>query len=152
MTSAPVVIPGVAGPVTAEYSFWSGYTFVVDGRRVSSRNRMQRNRVTLPGTSGPVEATIKGALGYLQAHPTLVVDGAGYPMGPATPVVLKILSALPVLLVLGGLLGGVAGAAAMATNATFVRRTWPAGVKAALMIGMFAAAAGLYVGAVRVLL
>ncbi len=73
MPFADLHIPGVAGPVSTDYSFWSGFRFFVDGQRVKPQG-FPRNRLTLPGVGGP-----GGAEGEAPGNPgpTPRVGGGG---------------------------------------------------------------------------
>lgn len=140
MTFAPLSVPGVAGEVRTESSFWSGYRFFVDGRRIKPHG-FPRNRLTLPGTAGPVEARLKG--GLFRAHPVLVVDGTEHTTGPPTPGGLQALAILPVLSIVAfqGLLGFLLAFGAVAINMGIVRSSRPNGTKAALLVATFAVVA-----------
>lgn len=54
MTISTLSIPGVAGTITVEQAFFSGFRFFVDGVRVKPHG-FPRSRLTLPGVAGPVE-------------------------------------------------------------------------------------------------
>ena len=132
MTLAVLTIPGVAGDIVTKSSFWGGFTFAVDGRRVKPHG-FPRNRLALPGTDGPVEATIKG--GTLRAHPTLVVGKTEYRTGPPTPLGLQISALLPLAalaLVQGGL-GVLVAFGGVAINMGILRREISSRAKYALM-------------------
>lgn len=140
MAFAALTIPGVSGDIAIDYSFWRGYTFTVDGQRVKPQG-FPRNRLTLPGASGPpVEAKIKG--GLFRAHPVLVVGGTEYPTGPPTPLGMQILALLPILalLLVQGALGFLVAFGALAINMGVVRGSHSGSVKAALMVAIFIAA------------
>src|SRR4029078_1051941 len=140
MAFAALTIPGVSGDIAIDYSFWRGYTFTVDGQRVKPQG-FPRNRLTLPGASGPpVEAKIKG--GLFRAHPVLVVGGTEYPTGPPTPLGMQILALLPILalLLVQGALGFLVAFGALAINMGVVRVSRSGSVKAALMVAIFIAA------------
>ena len=136
MTFAPMAIPGVAGEISTTYSFWTGYRFFVAGRRIKPHG-FPRNKLTLPGTAGPVEAKIKG--GAFRAHPILVSGGTEHTTGPATPSALQMLGVLPALsiLVLQGLLGFVLAFGGVAVNMAIIRGVRSNRVKVALMLTTF---------------
>jgi hypothetical protein len=147
MAFADLSIPGVAGVVSTDYSFWSGYRFFVDGERVKLHG-FPRNRLTLPGVTVPVEAKVKAGLN--RAYPALVVGDREYPTGPATPVVLQVLTLLPLLtllLVQGGIGFGVAFGGVL-VNLGIARGERSLAVKVALMVGTLVAAVALDLTAV----
>lgn len=132
MTLAVLTIPGVAGDIVTETSFWSGFKFVVGGQRVKPRG-FPRNRLTLPGTAGPVEATVKG--GILRPHPTLVVGGTEYRTGPPTSRGLQISALLPLLTLalVQGFFGFLVAFGGVAINMGVLRRELPIRTKYALL-------------------
>jgi hypothetical protein len=136
MTFAPMTIPGVSGEISTTYSFWTGYRFFVDGQRVKPRGFL-RNRLTLPGAAGPVEAKIKG--GAFRAHPVLVVGDGEYTTGPPTPRLLQALGVLPVLsiVVFQGLLGFALAFGGVAINMSVIRSARSDRAKIALMSATF---------------
>lgn len=140
MAFAPISIPGVAGVIETESSFWAGYKFFVEGQRIKPRG-FARNKLTFPGVSGTLEAKIKG--GLFRAHPILVADGKEYTTGPPTPGGLQALALLPALsiLVFQGLLGFLLAFGSVAVNMGIIRSTRTNGVKAALLAGTFAVVA-----------
>lgn len=147
MAFADVTIPGVSGTVSTDYSFWGGYRFIVDGQRVKPHG-FPRNRLTLPGTSGSVEAKIKG--GVARAHPALVVGGEEYPTGPATPRLQQVIALLPLLtlLLVQGAIGFVVAFGGTAVNMGIVRGEQRDGVKVGLMIATLVAAVAVDVAVV----
>ena len=120
MTESVITIPGVLGELTARSSFWQGWIFHVDGERVRPHG-FPRNRLTLPGDSGPIPARIKG--GLFRAYPTIVVDQTEYPTGPPTPRGLQILALLPLALILlvQGILGFAVAFVSVAVNMSIRR-------------------------------
>jgi hypothetical protein len=139
MAFATLTIPGVSGDISIAYSFWKGYTFTLDGQRVKPQG-FRRNRLTLAGTSGPVQAKIKG--GLFRAYPVLVVGGTEYPTGPPTPRGLQILALLPVLalLLVQGALGFLVAFGGVVINMGIVRGSRSGSAKAALMAVTFVGA------------
>jgi hypothetical protein len=119
MRTQPLAIPGLAGPIVLESSFWtSQFTVTVGGHEAP---RTGRRRFALPAAGGgAVEGTLRGT--FLDVYPTVEIAGTRYPTGPAVPVILRILVALPFVLVfLGGLVGGLIGAAGVLGNMAVVR-------------------------------
>lgn len=140
MPFAPITIPGVTGEILTTYSFWTGYKFFVEGQRVKPHG-FPRNKLTFPGTNGPVEAKIKG--GLFRAHPVLVVGDTEHTTGPPTPRGLQALALLPLLsiVILQGALGFVLAFGAVAASMGVIRGTGTNGAKAALMVGILLAVA-----------
>lgn len=128
---------GVAGRLSTTYSFWKGSAFAVDGQRVKP-NGFLRNRLSLPGVSGAVEATIKG--GLVRAHPTLVLGGREYSNGAATPIGGQVLALLPVLqpAIVHDALGFLVAFGAIALNMSIIRSGRPNATKAGLMVAVLA--------------
>lgn len=131
MTTTSLTIPGVAGTITVEQSPWSGYRILVDGVRIKPRG-FPRNRLTLPGVDGPVEARVKG--GALRVHPIIVIDGVEHPTGPPTPRVLQVLVAAPVvgIILIQGVIGFLLAFGGVYLNQAIVRSDRPHGTKVAL--------------------
>jgi hypothetical protein len=126
-------IPGVSGGISVEPTFWKGFRYSVDGQPIKPHG-FPRNRLTLPGTAGPVEAKVKG--GVARAYPSLVVDGKDYATGPATPRAQQVVALLPVLLLLlvQGALGFLVAFVAVSTNMGIVRSERPNAAKIGLMV------------------
>jgi hypothetical protein len=126
------MIPGLAGPVVVASSFWSNrFTITAGGTPVE---RVGRKRYALPTTgSGTVDATVSG--GFLDAYPTLTINGVKHRTGPPVPIVLRAVAVFPFALVfLGGLLGGLFGAIGWWANMAILRLGLPSAVKALLML------------------
>ena len=132
MALAVLTIPGVTGDIVTEASFWSGFKFVVGGKRVKPRG-FPRNRLTLPGAAGPVEATVKG--GILRPHPTFVVAGTEYRTGPPTARGLQISALLPLLTLalVQGVFGFLVAFGGVAMNMGVLRRELSIRAKYALL-------------------
>jgi hypothetical protein len=132
MPFAILTIPGVSGDISTHCSFWSGLTFSIDGQRIKAHG-FPRTRLTLPGTSGPVDAKVKG--GPFRAHPALVVGGTEYATGPPTPTALQVLALLPLLafVLVHGALGALVALGGVAMNMSNVRGTRSDRSKATLM-------------------
>ena len=126
-------IPGVSGGISVEPTFWKGFRYTVDGQLIKPHG-FPRNRLTLPGTTGPVEAKVKG--GVARAYPSLVVDGKDYPTGPATPRGQQVVALLPLLLLLlvQGAVGIFVALAALSTNMGIVRSERSNTAKIGLMV------------------
>lgn len=136
MTSTDLSIPGVAGEILIEYGSLGGHKFTVGGEPVRPHG-FPRNKLTLPGTDGPVEAKVKG--GLFRAHPALLVGGKEYAAGPPTPRVLQILALLPLaaLLLVQGALGFLVAFGGIAVNMGVVRSERSDGVKVGLVVATF---------------
>jgi hypothetical protein len=132
MAFADMTIPGVAGTISTQYGFWSGYRFTIGGQRVKPHGFPRR--LTLPGADGPIEAKLKG--GWLSAHPVLIVGGAAFSTGPVAPRVQRILAVLPLaaFLLVQGALGALLAVGGTAINMGIVRSERPGGAKVALMV------------------
>lgn len=142
MPFAILHIPGVSGGISTEFSFWRGFKFHVAGERVTPHG-FPRNRLTLPGLSGPVPAKVKS--GLARAHPTLVVDGKEYPTGPPTPKGQQILALLPLLLLVlvQGALGIVVAFGAVMVNMGTIRGERSNATKVGLMVAILVSAAAI---------
>ena len=140
MAFAALDIPGLAGTLSTEYSFWKGYRFSVAGQQVRPHG-FPRNRLTLPGSHGPLEATVKG--GPVRAHPILVVDGTEYPTGPPTPTSQQVLALLPLalLLLVQGAVGAGVALGAVSANMAVVRAEKSPAAKVGLMLAVLVVAA-----------
>ncbi|MGO4601706.1 hypothetical protein [Terrabacter sp. 2YAF2] len=140
MPIATVNIPGVSGDIAVEQSFWKGFKFSVAGQQVKPHG-FPRNRLTLPGAAGPIEAKVKG--GVARAYPSLVIDGKDYPTGPPTPKAQQVLALLPLLLLLlvQGALGILVAFGALSVNMGIVRAERSNGAKLGLMAAVLVVAA-----------
>ena len=140
MPIATVNIPGVSGDIAVEQSFWKGFTVIVAGQHVKPHG-FPRNRLTLPGAAGPIEAKVKG--GVARAYPSLVVDGKDYPTGPPTPKAQQVLALLPLLLLLlvQGALGILVAFGALSVNMGIVRAERSDTAKLGLMAAVLVVAA-----------
>lgn len=133
MPISDVTIPGVAGPLSTSYSFWSGYRYAVAGAHVKARGIL-RNRLTLPGLDAPVEVKVRATL--LRAYPTFVVGDRTYSAGPVTPRIQQVLAVLPVagLLLLPSAVGLLIAIGAVAVNQSTVRSARSDGAKIGLLV------------------
>jgi len=129
-------IPGV-GTVTLQNKFWTGPELRVDGVAVT---RKGRNFALVGKDGGAVPATIEGV--YFDAYPTVLANGQRYRTGPATALWLKVVSALPltvILVFLGGAIPIVLGLGGMAMNLTILRSDRAVNAKVGLMLAVVAA-------------
>jgi hypothetical protein len=151
MPIATVHVPGVSGDISVEQSFWKGFRFTVAGQPVKPHG-FPRNRLTLPGAAGPIEAKVKG--GVARAYPSLVIDGKDYPTGPPTPKAQQVLALLPVLLLLlvQGALGILVAFGALSINMGIVRAERSNAAKIGLMAAVLVAAATIDIVLVTVVL
>lgn len=142
MPIATLNIPGVSGDIAVEQSFWKGFKFTVAGQQVKPHG-FPRNRLTLPGAAGPIEAKVKG--GVARAYPSLVIDGKDYPTGPPTPKAQQVLALLPLLLLLlvQGALGILVAFGALSVNMGIVRAERSNGAKLGLMAAVLVVAAAI---------
>ena len=135
-----MTIPGLAGPVVVESSFFANrYTITAGGFQAI---RIGRNRYAVPAAgSGTVDTAVSG--GFFDAYPTLTVNGVKHRTGPPVPMVFRILAVPPILVItVGGALGGVIGALGWAVNMAILRLSLSSAVKALLMLAVPAAAYG----------
>lgn len=135
MTYADVTIPGVAGALSTDGSFWTGLRFSVAGERVKPKG-FPRNKLSLPGTGAPVAAKVKA--GLLRPYPTFVVGGEEYPTGPPTPRGLKVLSWLPLLglVIVQGVVGVLVAFGGLALCMGVIRSERSRAATVALLLGV----------------
>lgn len=148
MKTDPIIIDGVAGPVVVTLpTFFGTHALLVGGQPAP---RIRRRRYALPTTTGgTVEALLR--TGFADPYPTVEVNGARFRTGPQTPVALRVLTLLPLLLVpIGGCLGGLIGALGFIANVTVARTRIPSAAKALSMIGVSAVALVAWVAVVAV--
>ena len=134
MRSGPIFIDGIAGPVLVDSKFWNGKQLVtVDGVQIPTTGR---RRFPLPTTDGAtVDARVTSSL--VSPYPTIEIAGVKHEMGPALPIVLKVLILLPAVLLLGGgALGGLIAAMAILANARIAAWTNSSAVKGFAMVGV----------------
>lgn len=139
---ATLNIPGTPGPLRIENSFWKGLRFSINGHPIKLHGFL-RNRLTLPGMQGPIEAKVKG--GALHAHPSLMIGGQEFMTGPPTPKIQQVLALLPLLLLVlvQGAFGFLIAFGAIAANMGIIRAEHSAGTKIGLLFATFLAAATL---------
>lgn len=138
MPFAPLAIPGVAGNVIVEGSFWRGYRLTLNGERLKLHG-FPRTKLTLPGTAGPIQAKMKG--GMLRAHPSVVVDDVEYASGPPTPWAQQVLALLPLLglVLVQGALGFLVAFGGVAIGMKIIRTERSSTQKIALLVAIAAA-------------
>jgi hypothetical protein len=127
-------IDGVAGPVVVITSFWWGRPAVfVAGVPAPRRGTRQ---FALPATGGgEVDAFVLSA--FTDPYPIITINGTSHRTGPTEPVVLRVLTLAPLLLVaIGGALGGLVGAVGVAANLGVTRTQIPSFAKALIMVGV----------------
>jgi hypothetical protein len=128
------MIESVAGPVVVTtHALWGQPAITVGGQAAP---RVGKRQYALPATAGgTVAATVRN--GLADPFPTLEINGIRHRTGPKVPVVLQILSVLPIVLVaVGGLVGGLIGGLGFVVNLSVARTSQPAVVKALLMVGV----------------
>ncbi|MET0698614.1 MAG: hypothetical protein ABWY93_03025, partial [Mycobacterium sp.] len=91
---------------------------------------------------GPVQGRLLTP--YTDAFPKVEVGGVVYPTGPATPIGLRILALLPVVLFVGGALGIVLAGFAIIANFAVIRSGASKVAVMATCVGTAVAGAGLY--------
>jgi hypothetical protein len=149
MRTQPTTIDGLAGPVVVDLNALTGKsTLTVGGVPAEGRRRGQYLLPTADG--GTVEARVRTTL--LDPYPVLHINGAKHRTGPATPMALRLLGLLPLLLVtVGGALGGGLGALGAIVNLAVQRSSQSTAVKAVIMVAVLAAVTLTYLGVVGLL-
>src|SRR5215510_9151918 len=143
MRTKPLTVTGLAGPVVLESAFFANrYSITVGGQPAT---RIGRGRYVLPTVGGGmVEARVRG--GFFDAWPSLEINGVAHRTGPSTPVALRALAWVPVVLLFaGGALGGVIGMLAVAVNMAIARLAWSAAGRALVMIAILAIAVMMWI-------
>jgi hypothetical protein len=93
----PLTITGLAGPVVLETNFLTGkHSITVRGHPAPRAGR----RFTLPTAGGGTVEAVRDQ--FLDAYPNLEIHGVKHRTGPPTPMVLRILALVPILLHRGG--------------------------------------------------
>lgn len=130
----PISIDGVAGPiVVTTNAFWGRPRVTVGG--VPAPRTGNRQYALPAAAGGAIEATVRSA--FADPYPTVEVNGVRHRTGPAVPLVLRVMTLLPVLLVaVGGALGGLAGGLGFVANSAVARTRIPSAVKALIMVGV----------------
>jgi len=133
----PVTIDGIAGPVAMDVNwFTGGHSMTVGGQPALKSGR---RRYQLPTTDGHmVEAKVRST--FFDVYPTVELAGITYRLGPATPVALRVVMLLPLVLLAGGAIGAFIGVVAIIINATILRGSVSSLVKIVLMIAVLGVA------------
>ena len=138
MRTEPTTIQGLAGPVVVDMNTLTGKsTLSVGGVPAEVRRRGYYLLPTAGG--GTVEARVRATL--LDPYPVLHINGAKHRTGPASPMVLRVLGLLPLLLLaVGGALGGIVAAFGVILNLSVQRGSQSTAVKAVIMLAVLGAA------------
>ncbi|MGC4759165.1 hypothetical protein [Micromonospora trifolii] len=133
MNTEPLHVAGVAGPIVIATKALFGHPAVTVGGVPAPRTG---KRYALPAVDGGVvQATVRNVLA--DPYPTVEVNGVKHRTGPSTPIFLRILAMLPILLLtVGGLLGALIGALGVWANLTVARTRMTTAVKALAMVGI----------------
>ncbi|WP_430502721.1 hypothetical protein ACQRWP_14330 [Micromonospora trifolii] len=133
MNTEPLQVAGVAGPIVIATKALFGHPAVTVGGVPAPRTG---KRYALPAVDGGVvQATVRNVLA--DPYPTVEVNGVKHRTGPSTPIFLRILAMLPILLLtVGGLLGALVGALGVWANLTVARTRMTTAVKALAMVGI----------------
>lgn len=137
----PFRIPGTDGPeLVVRRSFLGTISLLVDGVRVkpSTRRRLQWELPLRDGSTAHLE--VVGQWTGLRAR----VNGNEVPLEQRIPRWQVLISALPLALVVGGLIGGVIGVIGAGTNTVLVRRIRSTPLRVAALVGVTVLAGGAY--------
>lgn len=131
MRTAPVTIAGLAGPVVVEHNSFTGKSTVQVGS--SWAEAQGRGWFLLPTAAG---GTVRGRVRkpLVDPYPSVEIDGFKHRTGPESPVLLKVLTLLPLALMIGGLFGALLGVLGITANLAIARGPQSTGAKAALML------------------
>jgi hypothetical protein len=116
--------------------FTGGHSMTVGGQPATKTGRRSYQLPTADG--GTVEATVRPT--FFDVHPAVNIGGVRHRLGPATPVWLRVVMLLPIVLLAGGALGIFIGLMAILVNATILRASVSTAVKVLLMIGILVVA------------
>ena len=144
MTDGEVVIPGVVGRITISApGLFRGAQILVDG---APAKKGGWGKVLLQRADGStVEAKLADHL--TRTVPSIQIGADKYSAGVPIPIVQIVLMFLPFgLVTVGGALGGLCGGVGFVANQLIVRSNRPAGLKAALMLGVTGAAVLAFLG------
>lgn len=142
MRTEPVTIRGLAGPVVVTMNTFTGRSSVtVNGAPVQGGRRGGYDLPTANG--GTVPAKVRANL--LDPYPIIEVGGVKHRTGPQVPAALRVLTLLPLILVLGGAIGGLLGGVGAVTNLAVARTRQSTAAKAGIMVLVLLAAAVAYV-------
>ena len=118
-------------------AFTGRHTMTVGGQPAT---RTGRRTYHLPTTGGgTVEAFVRPT--FFDVYPSVRIGGVSHRLGPPTPVWLRVVMLLPIVLLAGGGLGILLGLVAVLVNATILRASVSAAAKVLLMIGVLVLAA-----------
>ncbi|HEU4421254.1 MAG TPA: hypothetical protein VFR67_01800 [Pilimelia sp.] len=121
--------------------FTGGHSMTVGGQPASKSGRRTYH---LPTTDGHiVQAKVRRSF-FFDVYPTVDVAGTAYRLGPPTPVALRVVMLLPLILFAGAAIGAAIGMAAIFVNAAILRASVSTGAKIALMIVVLGIAAVLW--------
>jgi hypothetical protein len=130
----PITIGGLAGPVVVDVNTFTGKHSVTVGGRPAEGGR--RGEYQLPAAGGgAVPARLKAS--FLEPYPTIEIEGVKHRTGPQLPMVLRLLSLVPVGLVAFGLVGGLCAGLGIVSNLAIARTKLPTAVRAAAMLSVF---------------
>lgn len=135
MGALPVSIPGVVGKTAVEFVPWKGPRLTLDGRPITPHGLL-RNRVTLPGTDGPIEARVRTRV--FNPYPLVTVGGVDIPTGPPQRRALLALTFTPLLalVLVQGALGAVVAILGIQLNHTVARSGRPVRAQVGLMLAV----------------
>jgi hypothetical protein len=133
-------LPGTDEPViTVRRSAVGGVSVFADAVRLHGR----RGRYEIADADGePHAVTVTGA--WTGLH--VIADGVDTPLEPTAPTWLLVLTALPLILVIGGIVGGLLGAAGVGVNALIGRSGLRLPVRAVSMVAVLGLAALAWLG------
>ncbi|WP_200209554.1 hypothetical protein [Micromonospora coerulea] len=140
MRTEPIHIDGLAGPIVVTAPTFRAPSITV-GERSATRTR--GNKYLLPAADGQlVDAKLSN--GLLDPYPSIEIAGVKHRTGPRMPVLLQIMSALPLVVFIpllhGGLIGGLVAGIALLTNLKIARGSHSTPVKAVIMLCVLGAA------------
>lgn len=140
VNTEPISIDGVAGPIVVTTNAFRARPVVTVSGVPAPRTGGHQYALPAAG-GGAVEATVRSA--FADPYPTVEVNGVRHRTGPSVPAALRVLTLLPILLMVavGGALGGLIGALGFVVNVGAVTRIrTPTAVKALIMVGVSAVA------------
>jgi hypothetical protein len=142
MAEHEVKIPQVAGRITVtDPGVFSGSKLLVDGRPAPKAG-WGHYWLTRPDGS---RVKVRLAHGFTSSIPAVVVGTLRYDVGPKLPAVLVAFALVPLgLIFVGGAIGGLCGGVAWGVNNQIARTSWPTVLKIPVMLGVAAAAFGVY--------
>jgi len=121
--------------------FTGGHTMTIGGHPAA---KTSRRTYQLPTTDGRmVEAKVRPS--FFDVYPAVNIADVKHRLGPATPMGLRVLMLLPIVLVAGGAIGIVTGFVAILVNATILRGAMSTVAKIASMIAVLGVAVVVWV-------